>query len=134
MPEYVSRRLVEQRLRNRVIEVLEILADGIDGLFTVGGTEYFELFFDYIDDDSPHDWRALSTYTAAEVDKLAALLVVMLEAVDRTQTLSTEDEIAGSGWPDRIQPIAHEALSTMLERGRFDEEREETEPSSSRRR
>ncbi|WP_144008599.1 hypothetical protein [Enemella evansiae] len=127
----VSTRVVEQRLRNRTIEVLEILADGIGGLFAVGSCEYFALFFDYIDDDSPHDWRALSTYTAAELDKLEPLLVVMLEALDSTQTLSTEDEIAGSGWPDRIQPIARDALEIMLRRGRFDEELEEAEPSHS---
>ncbi len=53
----------------------------------------------------------------------------MLQALSGTRGLTTDDEIAASGWPGRVQPIAREALTTMLERGRFDEAREEQEPS-----
>jgi hypothetical protein len=42
---------VDQLVRNRVIEVLGILADGEPGLFAVGAKEYFNPLFDYIDDD-----------------------------------------------------------------------------------
>lgn len=129
MAEEVSDRLIDQRVRNRVIEVLEVLADGVAGLFALGGNEYFNLFFDYIDDGFQEDWRTLSTYTAAEVDKLEAVLAVMLEALDGTAGLHTDNEIAASGWPDRVQPIARDALAAMLGRGRFDEEHEQREPS-----
>jgi hypothetical protein len=127
--EEVSERLVDQRVRNRVEEVLEILADGDAGLFAVGGKEYFNLFFDYIDDDLPYDWRALSTYTAEEIEKIEHVLTSMLTALDATASLDTEAEIAATGWPQRVQPVAQEALTAMIARGRFDEEREETEPS-----
>jgi hypothetical protein len=127
--EEVSERLVDQRVRNRVAEVLEILADGDAGLFAVGGKEYFNLFFDYIDDDLPYDWRALSTYTAEEIEKIEHVLTSMLTALDATASLDTEAEIAATGWPQRVQPVAQEALTAMIARGRFDEEREETEPS-----
>jgi hypothetical protein len=127
--EEVSERLVDQRVRNRVEEVLEILADGDAGLFAVGGKEHFNLFFDYIDDDLPYDWRALSTYTAEEIEKIEHVLTSMLTALDATASLDTEAEIAATGWPQGVQPVAQEALTAMIARGRFDEEREETEPS-----
>jgi hypothetical protein len=108
---------------------LKILADGDAGLFAVGGKEHFNLFFDYIDDDLPYDWRALSTYTAEEIEKIEHVLTSMLTALDATASLDTEAEIAATGWPQRVQPVAQEALTAMIARGRFDEEREETEPS-----
>lgn len=132
MSNSISSRLLDQRLRNRVIDALETLADGVDGLFSAGGVEYFNQFFDFIDevdDTLPYDWRALSTYTAAEVRTLEAVLSVMLEALAGTEGFETDHEIAASGWPERVQPIACEALTVMLERGRFDEHHEEREPS-----
>ncbi len=118
-----------QRRRNRVMEVLEVLADGDEGLRAVGAKEYFSYFFDDVDDDLPHDWRALSTYTDEEVALIDAVLVGMLAALESTASLPTEDAIAATGWPERIAPLAREALAVMAARGRFDEEREEPEPS-----
>jgi hypothetical protein len=53
--DWPSERLVQQRLRNRAIEVLEVLAGGDRGVRAVGTGEYVEQFSDTIDDDSP--WR-----------------------------------------------------------------------------
>ncbi|ASR53921.1 hypothetical protein [Cellulomonas sp. PSBB021] len=129
MDEAPSERLVDQRVRNRAIEVLEVLADGDAGLYAVGVNEYFNHFFDYVDDDLPHDWRGLSTYTQEEVTRIELVLDEMLAALKATANLTTEREVAASGWPKRIAPIAREALGVMTQRGRFDEEREEVEPS-----
>lgn len=129
MDDAISGRLVAQRLRNRVMEALEILADGDEGLRAVGAQEYFSDFFDFVDDDAPHDWRALSTYTDEEVALIDAVLVGMLAALESTASLRTEEAIATTGWPERIAPIAREALAVMAARGRFDEEREEPVPS-----
>lgn len=126
--EEVSTRLVDQRVRNRVIEVMELLADGDDGLRAVGDVEYFNLFFDWVDDDIPEDWRANSAYTPEEVEHIEAVHRSMLAAVYATGGMDTA-QTAASGWPRRIQPIAQQALALMLRRGRFDEETEEEEPS-----
>lgn len=116
-------------MRNRVIEVLEVLADGDAGLHAVGEKEYFNYFFDYIDDSSPHQWRALSTYTGAEVARIELVLEQMLAALEATADLRTDREVAATGWPKRVAPVARDALEVMTARGRFDEESEEIEPS-----
>lgn len=126
--EEPSQRLIDQRLRNRVIEAVEILADGDDGVRAVGDTEYFNYFFDFVDDDLPWDWRSLSTYTAEEVAAIEEVLSSMLAALEGTSDMDHLEMIA-SGWPRRVQPVAQRALALMLARGRFDEEHEEERPS-----
>lgn len=126
--EQVSERLVEQRIRNRVIECLEYLVEGDEGIRALGDAEYFESFFDWIDDDRPKDWRDNSAYTPDEVAALDRVLAAMLAAVHETRAMDVEQTV-GSGWPRRIAPIAHVALELMATRGCFDEQREELTPS-----
>ncbi|MGW7686797.1 hypothetical protein ACWGID_39020 [Kribbella sp. NPDC054772] len=121
----VSGRVVEQRVRNRVIEVLEILADGDGGVLLVGVGDYFNLFFDWVDEPP----RALSTYTAEEFEQVGRVLAVVNEALAATEGLEQVDEIIESGWPTRIAVVAREAFAVMAARGRFSEDAEEAEPS-----
>jgi hypothetical protein len=52
-PERPSKRLVEQRLRNRAMEALVAFSEGDAGVRSVGVSEYVEQFFDTVNDDSP---------------------------------------------------------------------------------
>jgi hypothetical protein len=111
------------------MESLEALAEGNIGVLRVRAVEYFEEFFDYVDDGTRTTWRTWSSLTAGEVGALAQVLDLMDAASSATpQNLSTEDLVA-TGWPSRVQPYAAATLRMMRERGRFDEEVEETEPS-----
>lgn len=130
MVEQPSERVVDQRVRNRVIEVLEVLATGKDGLYAVGDAEYFNAFFDWVDDDIPGGWRTNSAYTVHEVHLIEAVHRTMLAALEEAGAMDTE-ALAASGWPERIQPVAAEALAPMVARGRFHEELEEDVPSGS---
>jgi hypothetical protein len=125
MTEPPSSRVVDQRVRNRVIDAVEVLAGGPDGVRSASTAEYINMFFDVVDDDMPGDWRDLSTYTKAEVIELERVLGLMLDAVAATPEICTDDEFIASGWPERIQPFAARALATMLRRGRFREDVEE---------
>ncbi|NIK59579.1 hypothetical protein [Kribbella shirazensis] len=124
MSDAVSSRLLDQRVRNRVIDVLELLGDGNAGVQDVGVAEYFNMFFDWADEPQ----RALSTYTATEVALLEKVLAVLLDALAATNGLNTVDEICDSGWPRRTAVVAQEAFSAMVARGRFREDVEEAEP------
>ncbi len=126
--EELSARLVDQRIRNRVIECLEYLAKGNDGIRATGDVEYFESFFDWVADNRPWDWRANSAYTPAEVNAVDRVLATLLAAVEETHEMNTEESIA-SGWPQRIAPIARSALDLLVQRGRFAEDQEESAPS-----
>jgi len=129
-PKRPSKRLVEQRLRNRAMEALVALSQGDAGVRSVGVGEYVEQFFDTIDDDSPWHWRDWSCFTPEEVERLDAVHGLLKTACAATpQITSDEDDFIASGWPSRIQPAARTALDVMQARGRFHEDVEEETPS-----
>jgi hypothetical protein len=131
MDEQVSNRLVEQRVRNRIMETIETLAEGDAGARSVGFTNYFEPFYDWV----PHrgddrTWEPLSTMTTAENEALANVSSILDDACDSTPNMMTDDEFIETGWPGKIRPIAIRALELMRGRGRFSEEREQDDPST----
>jgi hypothetical protein len=125
-----SDRLVQQRLRNRAMEALETLAAGDAGVRSVGYVEYFEEFFDVIDDDRPWDWRAWSTFTPDEVRALDKVLSQVLAASKATPPIMDDVAFIQSGLPIKIVHVARPALQLMQRRGRFSEEIEQEEPNA----
>lgn len=77
-----SERVIEQRLHNRVLESLEVLARGNDAVRELGNAEYANQFFDWIDDGAPWDWRAYSTWTPSEVAELEEVQQQLRRACD----------------------------------------------------
>ncbi len=129
MQDNPSPRLVDQRLRNRVIEAVDTLAQGEHGVRQVWPNEYFEQFYDQIAHHKDGEMRPNSAITREERCLLSELSQVLDQACDATPKIMTADELIDTGWPKRIQVVAQRALSFMLERGRFSEDREEEEPS-----
>ena len=129
MEDTPSRRIIDQRIRNRIIEAVQTLADGDDGVRRVWPDEYFEDFYDFI----PHHNNGVipenSAFTEEEKRLLVEISRILDAACDGTPKIMTADELVESGWPKRIQPIAQNALEKMLHRGRFNEDNEEQEPS-----
>ncbi len=125
----VSSRIMHQRLRNRIMEALEVLAMGNAGVRDVGAIEFFEVFYDF----RPHrDHGPSFPNSAIDETELKALEVVSLlldDACDATPKCLGEAELIESGWPSRIRPVAESVLSMMEARGRFSEEVEEIEPT-----
>ena len=129
MDDRPTERIIEQRLRNRAIEALDLLARGNEGVRAVGNAEYVNSFFDTIDDDVPWHWRDWSTFTPTEVNQLDRVQRLLLEACDATPRSCSDEEFIESGWPERVKPVAASALKLMRERGLFSEDREEDSPS-----
>lgn len=105
------------------MEALETLALGDEGVRAVWPTEYFEGFYDFI----PYGGKPHPNSCISPEEKVAFSHVRMIvdEASDATPPIMTADEFIVTGWPERIRPIAQEALSLMEARGRFSEELEE---------
>lgn len=125
-----SARLIDQRVRNRIMECLLSFADGDEDLKQWGASEYFESFYDWVPHRDDGGMRPNSALTAEERDLVAKVSALLDDACDATPGDVTADQLIASGWPERIGPVAERALNKMLQRGRFDEEREEQEPSS----
>ncbi|MBU6426419.1 MAG: hypothetical protein KGQ69_08805 [Rhodospirillales bacterium] len=129
MEEQLSQRLIDQRIRNRIMEAVETLADGDDGVRREWPDEYFESFYDVIPHRNRGGMYPNSAITADEKILLLALSHIVDVACDATPNNMTADELIATGWPQRIQPIASKALSLMRSRGRHREDQEEDSPS-----
>jgi hypothetical protein len=127
--ETATERLVEQRVRNRIMEQVWGLSNGDSEVGASGPIEWFESFFDWFPYEGEPDW-----YPAMTVEERSAVRDVcklMQQAIADTDLSKhpTVQEIIQTGWPERIAPVAKRALDLMLARGRFSEEQEETEPT-----
>ena len=125
MTEEPSERLIEQRVRNRIYEVLEILADCDAGVDLVGIRGYFDLFEDYV-----HRPSIEAGTSALSKDERVIVLEIaeFLEAAGETNPDFTKAEFIESDWPGKIAPTARDALVLFLRRGLFSEKVEELEP------
>jgi hypothetical protein len=116
---------MEQRLRNRIYEILEILADCDAGVNLVGINGYFNLFDDFLHRPSIESGMSvLSKGERAIVLEIADLL----EAACASTPDFTKAEFIESGWPRQIAPRARDARTLFLRRGLFSEEFDEAEP------
>jgi hypothetical protein len=123
----VSKRIVDQRLRNRIIESVETLAEGPEGVRRVGFSDFFNDFYDLVPENCvPHKNTAL---TEEEVRGIESLCKVMSAAMAATPKIMSEEEFIQTGWSDEIMSAGRKTLAVFLRRGRFDEEVEEAEPS-----
>jgi|TARA_R110002050_G_scaffold244010_1_gene380609 hypothetical protein len=128
--EKPSERIVEQRVRNRIMEEIWGLSKGDINVAAAGPTEWFESFFDWFPYDGEPDWYP--AMTAKEATAVKQVCILMQQAILDSDIPKnpTVDEICQTGWPQRIAPVAKQALDLMLARGRFSEDDEEVDPSS----
>ncbi|MBJ2153780.1 hypothetical protein [Paracoccus sp. IB05] len=126
-----SPRIVDQRVRNRIMEVLEILAGGDESVREVGVGNFFEWFYDWLphrDDDRQNSWAPNSAISDDELVAISAVRALLDDACDDTASDITDEELIASGWPSRLEPAALSALLLMQKRGRFSEEAEQQQP------
>ena len=125
-----SQRLVEQRVRNRMMEEIWRLSLGDAGVAQSGPTEWFLAFFDWFPKEGePHWFPAMTPEEIGAVGKVCKLMQAAIADTDISNQ-PTVEEITLTGWPKRLAPVAKEAIDLMLRRGLFSEEVEEAEPSS----
>ena len=129
MEDQPSDRLVGQRIRNRIMEAVESLANGDDGVCSEWPSDYFENFYDWIPHRDDGEMPLISAISTDERTLLLKVSRVLDDACDATPKNMSADELIATGWPKRIQPVAQKALDLMRDRGRFSEEQEEDTPS-----
>lgn len=130
MEKQPSDRLVDQRIRNRIMEAVKTLADGDDGARREWPNRYFENFYDWIPHRDDGEMPSITTVSGHERDLLAKVSGLLDDACDATPKNMTANGLIATGWPKRIQPVAAQALNLMRERGRFSEDQEEEAPST----
>lgn len=122
-----SQRVWDQLKRNRILDQMADLARGNARVRRIGPWDYFNEFFDWFPSEGP--WEPNPSMSADEVEACREVLAAMQAASAATPKRVGLDELVETGWPERIRPLAERAARILLARGRFDEDREEAEPS-----
>ncbi|WP_106744949.1 hypothetical protein [Yoonia maritima] len=120
--EEISRQLLYQRLRNRVIELLEMYSS-LENIASFGAYE----MINKVDDWLPLDYeKAPKVFTETEKEVIAEFIGLVSSASDATHndTSNLEWLKASVEW-NRLFEFAQKALTVFSERGRFSEKVEE---------
>ena len=127
MEKSPSDRLIDQRIRNRIMEELSILARGQSELQEMGW-EYLLCFLDWFP-NAPE----LSPAVACMSDEERAAVAEVLEMVCRFADEAKQGaNLLRLQHAERIAPVAARTLALLNQRGRFNEDDEEDEPSGGR--
>jgi hypothetical protein len=129
MEEKPSERIIDQRIRNRIMEALHTLAEGDEGVRQVWPAKYFESFYDWIPHRLDGKMPPNSALTIAERQSLCEVSAVIDKACNATPRNMEAEELISTGWPQKVQLVAQRALELMLRRGRFREDIKEEEPT-----
>ena len=132
MDENLSERLIDQRVRNRIMEAVHTIADGEEGVRREWPDEYFESFYTSIPHHNDGQMQPNSAIALGEQTGLLGLSAILDEACDATPKIMSADEFIDTGWPKRVQPMAQKVLRLMRARGRCSEDREEADASDIR--
>lgn len=126
MEEQVSERIIDQRIRNRIMEELSSLAGGQEEL-RLRRWEYLESFLDWFP-DAPKLNPATDIMLPEEREAVSEVLTLVLDFADKGRGADA-DKLIELDLADTIAPVADRALALLNERGRYNEDVEEEEPS-----
>jgi hypothetical protein len=120
----ISDTLLKQRLRNRVIEVLDMFSDQ-SSVEKIGSDEIIEFWYDYVDDEklSFYDEPVFTKNELNALKRFHNLLECSYKKVPSTWLLT---ELASCEPWLQLRASAKVELEIFLSRGRFSEECEIT--------
>ncbi len=124
-------RMLLQRLRNRIIDVLELAACAEtqrDYQRSVPQVHVPDQVLNWWDDFVGDDWRqhysSGAVFTPVEIDAIARFHAIHVEVSGQIQDLPLETLIPTAQW-QRLLAAGSEALQVFLDRGRLPEDFEE---------
>jgi len=121
----ISDRLLKQRLRNRIIEVIDMLVDSDDAIKKIGTDEILECWFDNVDDEKLGFYDS-PVFTQKETELVTELHQIIDESCELIPTTWKPSDVASCGPWGKIVTKANVAFEVFKKRGCFDEEKEIT--------
>ncbi|TGK41523.1 hypothetical protein [Leptospira andrefontaineae] len=122
----ISERLLLQRVRNRITEVLDIASD-IEAHYRFGGDEIINLWEDWVDEYRLNRYIE-PVFSKSEQTAIKDFHRIWLYVCENTpQILPPVEELSRSDLWLQLIAIAQDSLSIMNERGKFSEETELTD-------
>lgn len=128
MSDTPSERIVQQRLRNRIIESLELAASIEDQReyqrrvpFVDVPTQIINGWEDFVGQDWRRYYAAGDVFTSSEIDAIAEFDAVWDDVAERTPDLPLE-ALAGTADWKRLMEAADRSLQVFLRRGPLPED------------
>lgn len=118
----VSDKIILQRLRNRVMDSLKMLSDGVS-VDEIGTDEVINIWYDYVDEEKLSFFRE-AVFTEQELDSITEMMKVMEANCKAVPSTWAQRDVALCESWGNIVLSANKALSVFEKRGRFDEDRE----------
>lgn len=119
----VSDRVILQRLRNRVMESLEMLRDGVS-VDEIGTAEVINIWYDYVDGEERLSFFREAVFTEEELASINEMMEVMETNCEAVPCTWAQRDLAFCEPWSNIVFTANKALLVFEKRGRFDEDRE----------
>lgn len=123
-----SESIVQQRLRNRIMESLELAASIEDQReyqhrvpFVDVPTEIINRWEDFVGQDWRRHYAAGAVFTTSEIDAIAEFDAVWNDVAERVPDLPLE-ALAGTADWKRLMEAAGRSLQVFLRRGRLPED------------
>jgi hypothetical protein len=128
MSDAPSERIVQQRLRNRIMESLELAASIEDqheyqrkAPFIDVPTEIINMWEDFVGRDWRMHYAAGDVFTLPEIDAIAEFDAVWNDVAERVPDLPLEALEGTADWK-RLMEAADRSLQVFLRRGRLPED------------
>lgn len=121
----MTSQLVYQRIRNRIIEMLEWIIESENKVPTLGFDELINAWEDWVSSPLQKDAFPVPVYTAAENDRLREVSFA-LDALCNATPTSITDDVAVLALPEWVVVVetARNAHAELMMRGRLSEDEE----------
>ena len=121
----ISHKLLQQRIRNRIIDNLESFADP-DWVNKLGTDEIIEMWHDIMDNNETFEFFSEPVFTRKELNAIKKFHYLLMSSYKHIPTTWQQEELQNNNnWAELVK-IAREVLDVFMSRGRFSEDREMT--------
>lgn len=120
----ISDTLLKQRLRNRIIEMMDLLSNS-ECVEKIGTDEALESWFDYVDEDKLNFYDE-PIFSKEEKESIKDLHKHIESTYDDIPTTWDKSEIAFCQAWSKVVMLSNKGYQVFLKRGTFDEETEIT--------
>ena len=121
----ISKTLLQQRIRNRIINNLESFAD-TNWVNKLGTNEIINMWYDHMDEEETFELFSDSVFTNNEMNSIKRFHNLIESSYEKIPTTWKQEDLQGNTEWSMLVETAKEELNIFMERGRFSEEQEIT--------
>ena len=121
----ISKTLLQQRIRNRIIENLESFADP-NWVNQLGTNEIINMWYDHMDEEETFEFFSNPVFTTNEKNSIKRFHNLLESSYEKIPTTWKQEDLQGNTEWSKLVETAKEELRIFMERGRFSEEQEIT--------